>query len=161
MRHTIFAAALLVGCTTTPVAQVDADAQESAVSPACGADCPVIFHEVTSWGRQVFRSRLHPDGSYLAERLDFNSGAVTETVRRQVGVEGYQAAYVALRPLEAAKDRSVYCSNAPTDGPSGVYTWDEENRFSIYYGCYGVDPSLSHLQRAEEQYEAIVAPAEG
>ena len=153
MRFPIAIALLLAGCVG--VSDNAALASADSAAPDCGAQCPVIFHEVTSWGRQ------EPDGSFLAERLDFNSGEVTETIRRELGVEGYGAAYAALQPLENAGNRSIFCKGAPTDGPYGAYTWDEGNRISIYYGCYGVDPSLDPLADAEEAYTAIVNPDGG
>ena len=159
MRFPIAIALLLAGCVGVTDNATVANADSAPAD--CGAQCPVIFHEVTSWGRQVYRSELEPDGSFLAERLDFNSGEVTETTRRELGVEGYRAAYAALKPLENAENRSIYCKGAPTDGPYGAYTWDEGNRISIYYGCYGVDPSLDPLADAEEAYTAIVNPDGG
>ena len=159
MRFPIAIALLLAG--GVGVSDNAALASADSAAPDCGAQCPVIFHEVTSWGRQVYRSELEPDGSFLAERLDFNSGEVTETIRRELGVEGYGAAYAALQPLENAGNRSIFCKGAPTDGPYGAYTWDEGNRISIYYGCYGVDPSLDPLADAEEAYTAIVNPDGG
>ncbi len=156
MRFPVAIALLLAGCVG--VADDAAVASADSATADCGAQCPVIFHEVTSWGRQVYRSQLKPDGAFLVERLDFNSGEVTETTRRELGVEGYRAAYAALKPLENAEDRSIYCSGAPTDGPYGGYTWDDANRISIYYGCYGVDRSLDKLSEAEDAYSAIVDP---
>ena len=62
----------------------------------------------------------------------------------------------------ACANRSACYGAAPKGtGPSQPYTWDEGNRISIYYGCYGVDPSLDPLADAEEAYTAIVNPDGG
>lgn len=159
MRFPIAIALLLAGCVG--VTDNAAVAGTDSTTTDCGTQCPVIFHEVTSWGRQVYRSELEPDGSFVAEKLDFDSGEVTETTERELGVSGYRAAYAALKPLENAENRSIFCKGAPTDGPYGAYTWDEGNRIGIYYGCYGVDRSLDKLRDAENAYSAIVNPDEG
>lgn len=159
MRFPIAIALLLAGCVG--VTDNAAVAGTDSATTDCGTQCPVIFHEVTSWGRQVYRSELEPDGSFVAEKLDFDSGEVTEATERELGVSGYRAAYAALKPLENAENRSIFCKGAPTDGPYGAYTWDEGNRIGIYYGCYGVDRSLDKLREAENAYSAIVNPDEG
>ena len=141
---TVLATGILVACT----AQGMGVNKATAGVVQAGAAPFVIEHRVTSWGRTVNRSSLARDGWLSMEDLDLNSGEVKSSTRYKLTPAAHLAAIAALEPLRLHQPRHIDCADAPTDGPSGYFTWDGGNQYDIYYGCARHVPDLYAAENA-------------
>lgn len=118
---------------------------------------PVVEQRVTSWGRTVGSLTIAADGTMVRRDFDFNSREETAVIRTQLDPETHRAAIAALEVLRTTRQSPGYCSGAPTDGPSGEFSWDGGQTYRIYYPCASQFPDL---RAAEERFWGIVSMAE-
>jgi hypothetical protein len=140
----IGAAALLVAaCAPTPPHFAG-----GAVPTADTTTLPSVEHRVTSWGRTTGSFELSPDGTMVSREHDFSSQQVTTTTQHRLTPAAHVAALEAIERLRNTPTRSVTCTGAPTDGPFGIFTWDGDKSYTIYYPCSDQFPDLNAAEVA-------------
>ncbi|MDH7974069.1 hypothetical protein QH494_17915 [Sphingomonas sp. AR_OL41] len=109
---------------------------DAAPSPAAEA----ITMTESSWGHQILRWRIEPDGSisYMIRTQGREPGVLGPWQERRSPPSRERYRWVAnlLAPARARAGQNMSCANPMTDQAAGTVGWGKMTKLGYYAGCY-------------------------